>query len=336
MLKRCLLVRFSSIGDIVLTTSLIELLASNQTRPEIHFLTLDHNRPILEGNPHLTKIISLPADTKLKALQNFAAQLSAYDYVVCLDLHNSLRSKYLRWRMGDHNWRKFCKPRLSRFLLFYITLDRFRPDYEVTREYANLIQHHGTEVPSPRIYVSEEEEDRIGNLLRDEGVSGDFVVVIPGAAWKTKEWSSQAYREMISLLRRETGVSVVLLGAKNDAGCDQVYQADHGTVNLKGRTDLRQAFAVLSRARLVIGGDTGLVHASEAVGTPVVMIAGPTSWQTGARARHPRSIEVQTDIWCRPCSKDGSRSCYRRQQYCMTDISAEMVSDAASRILAQS
>lgn len=337
MLKRCLLVRFSSIGDIVIATSLIELLANNQSGCEIHFLTLDRNRAILEGNPHLTKIVSLPADTELETLRTFAARLSDDDYDLCLDLHNSLRSKYFRWRMRDREWRSFRKPRLDRFLLFYLTVDRFRREYEVTHEYMRLIQNGSREVavPSPRIYLSDEERSRIGNLLEKEGISGDFVALVPGAAWKTKEWSPQSYSELISLLRHETGMSVVLVGAKNDTACDQIYQRDNMIVNLKGRTGLRQAFAVLSKARLVIGGDTGLVHASEAVGTPTVMITGPTSWQTGARVRHSRSIALKTDIWCRPCSKDGSRSCYRRHQYCMTDISAQMVSEAASRILVQ-
>ncbi|MDP6457267.1 MAG: glycosyltransferase family 9 protein [Candidatus Marinimicrobia bacterium] len=337
MLKRYLLVRFSSIGDVVLTTSLIELLAGNQPRCEIHFITLDRNRPILEGNPHLTKIISLPADTAPKALRNFAAQLSNYDYDVCLDLHNSLRSKYLRWRMKDCRWNRFSKPRLSRFLLFYLTIDRFHQNYEVTREYANLIQNGSIEerVPPPRIYLSDEEHNRVDILLANEGVRDDFVVVVPSAAWKAKEWSPQAYGEMIALLKQKTGMPVVLLGTQDSAACDQVHEANHGTVNLKGRTGLREAFATLSRARLVVGGDTGLVHASEAVGTPVVMITGPTSWQTGAHVRHTSSGELAADVWCRPCSKDGSRSCYRSRQYCMTEISAEMVAKAAMQILAE-
>ena len=76
----------------------------------------------------------------------------------------------------------------------------------------------------------------------------------------------------------------------------------------------------------MIGADTGLVHAAEAVGKKVVTIFGPTSHETGAGVNRDDSITIENnDIWCRPCSQTGKRKCYRAEQYCMTTITSEIV-----------
>jgi ADP-heptose:LPS heptosyltransferase len=86
---------------------------------------------------------------------------------------------------------------------------------------------------------------------------------------------------------------------------------------------------------LAVGADTGLIHAAEALGTPVVMITGPTSRETGANVRHPGSQQLYSNMWCRPCSKNGQRNCIRNEQFCLTNVTSEEVSGAVNRIIAQ-
>ena len=84
--------------------------------------------------------------------------------------------------------------------------------------------------------------------------------------------------------------------------------------------------AIIAKSKYVIGADTGLVHAAEALGKRVVMIIGPTSRETGAGANRDDSISIENnDIWCRPCSQTGKRKCYRDEQYCITTITPEIV-----------
>ena len=84
--------------------------------------------------------------------------------------------------------------------------------------------------------------------------------------------------------------------------------------------------AIIANSKFVIGADTGLVHAAEALGKRVVSIVGPTSRETGAGVNRNDSILIENNnIWCRPCSQTGKRKCYRDEQYCMTSITPQFV-----------
>ena len=154
-----------------------------------------------------------------------------------------------------------------------------------------------------------------------------YVVCVPGAAWPRKSWLPERYVQLFDKYFTEYSGQLVLLGGPKDHICDTIARDVNstGVLNLKEKTDLGQALAVLSRARLVIGSDTGLLHAAEALAIPVIMILGPTSRETGAGVHHPDSILHENHLWCRPCSQNGKRRCYRREQYCLTETSAEQV-----------
>ena len=94
------------------------------------------------------------------------------------------------------------------------------------------------------------------------------------------------------------------------------------------------AMGIVKYSQHTLGSDTGLLHISEAMGTPVTMILGPTSRETGARVTLSESKVIENkDLWCRPCSQNGSRPCYRKEQYCLTEIDSEKVYSNVSRAL---
>ena len=127
--------------------------------------------------------------------------------------------------------------------------------------------------------------------------------------------------------------TIVILGSTNDVICDEIIKHDK-IINLKDKTSLRMAMGVVKYAQHTLGSDTGLLHISEAMGTPVTMILGPTSKETGARVTLSDSRVIENkDLWCRPCSQNGSRPCYRKEQYCMTEIDSEKVYSNVSRAL---
>ena len=94
---------------------------------------------------------------------------------------------------------------------------------------------------------------------------------------------------------------------------------------MTGKTDLRQAISILSLSDTVLGSDTGLVHIAEALGKSVNMILGPTAKETGGGVSLSSSKNIETDLWCRPCSQNGKNSCYRSSQHCMNLISSDAV-----------
>ena len=120
----------------------------------------------------------------------------------------------------------------------------------------------------------------------------------------------------------------VLIGSKIGNICTDIQKGLENSIDLSGQTSLREAMSIIANARHVIGSDTGLVHAAEALGKNVSMILGPTSTETGAGVSLDKSINIEKDLWCRPCSQNGSVPCYRKKQYCMESITPQNVLDS--------
>ncbi|MFB0515617.1 MAG: glycosyltransferase family 9 protein, partial [Candidatus Neomarinimicrobiota bacterium] len=254
--------------------------------------------------------------------------LAKEQYDLVLDLHNSLRSKIVRQYFRTAQLRVYRKPRLKRWLLFYLWLNRFAPDFSVVGEY---LRYAGLSVPeaerSPRMAVP---ADTARETCKRFGLNHGYLACIPGAAWPQKSWLIERYIELFGQRLAGSYSQLVLLGGPQDSICDQIAASlsTEMVVNLKGRTTLEDALAILSNSRLVIGSDTGLVHAGEALGVPAVMILGPTSRETGARAHHPQTVVHEVALWCRPCSQNGRRRCYRREQHCLTGITVDQVAES--------
>lgn len=333
MIEKLLLIRFSSIGDIIFSTAVIEGIKRAAPACELHFLSLTDYAPLLRGHPSIDRLILVDRPAGLDRLAQLAERLEGEGYSRTIDLHDSLRSQILRHYMRSARWEVYRKPRLDRFLLFAMKWNRFPDDFELTEEYLDLL---GLESGAlPRLFVSSEEKRRGLSLLQRFGVSRPFVACVPGAAWRNKVWTRQGYRELFEMLERRDDGRAVVLGSAGDEICDEISHGLDTIVNLRGQTDLRMSLILLSLADVAIGADTGLIHAAEALGTPAVMITGPTSRETGANVRHPRSQQVFADVWCRPCSKNGARRCIRSEQFCLTGVSSEHVFSAVESVLAE-
>ena len=333
-MTRALVIRFSSIGDIILTAPVIKSLVEAYPQMTIDYLV--HHRYAelvkrLAPAPH--NVLSFPKDVGATQLPAFARQLAASDYDLVIDLHDSLRSKLLRRYFRGAELRLYRKPRLRRWLLFYLWLDRFQLDYSVVQEYLHAAQL-APEGASQRPQMAVDPHEASATVRRF-GLPENYLVCVPGAAWPQKSWLPQRYGELFTRYGAASAGQLVLLGGPDDAICDQLAaESPTGTMhNLKGKTNLEEALSILSRSRLVIGADTGLVHAGEALGVPAVVILGPTAWQTGARTHHPDSRVHEVSLWCRPCSQNGRRRCYRREQYCLTGTTAEQVAASVNQIL---
>ena len=331
-MERILLVRFSSLGDVVLTAPVITALRRKYPQAQIDFLVQSRYAPVVRlFNPAPDQIIPFPPIGAAQ-LPAFARGLSAQPYDLLIDLHNSLRSKVLRRLIPAGERRVYRKPRLKRLLLFYLWLDRFAADFSVVGEYlryAGLSDDPGNSRPSMAIPGGD-----LAAVQAKFDLERPYLAVVPGAAWPQKVWPEERYRELLARLQDHPGIQLVMLGGGEDPICDQIaaHFPEGALVNLKGRTSLEESLGVLAGARVVVGADTGLLHAAEALGVPVVMIQGPTSWQTGARVHDERSVVHQTLLWCRPCSQNGSRPCYRRERYCLTSTQAKAVEGSLLRL----
>jgi len=171
-------------------------------------------------------------------------------------------------------------------------------------------------------------------LLAEQDIHQPFVVLLAVAAWANKRYSINKYRELSRRIVEKYNVQVVWLGGKKDHYLNEISGSkDPKNIFLIGETTLDESIAILSKSSLVIGNDTGLSYAAEAVGTPLIVILGPTSRETGAGPFGPDSQSIQQQLWCRPCSQKGNRKCYRKRQYCLENISVDEIFGVVQSVL---
>ena len=316
--QKILIVRFSSIGDIVQSTSPLRTIRNAFPDSSITFLTLSTYAPLLEMHPDIDSLLSINRKQSFKKLLEMRKYLYDKRFQFVYDLHNSIRSNILTYGISKKIYR-LKKPRFKRSGLFFFHINKFEKEFSSLRLFHDnigSIWNNKDKIPSTYLKISKFEKEKANRVLISRGVVSNFIAIVPGAAWNQKQWSSKNYISTLSKLN----LPAVILGSKKDEICNEISLGYNKAINLAGETDLRLAVSIISNAMKIIGSDTGLVHAAEALGKTVIMIMGPTSKETGGGTYKKKSTIVEKDIWCRPCSQNGKFPCYRSSQKCMDSI----------------
>ena len=255
-----------------------------------------------------------------------------------IDLHNVIRSQIIRRQFKTAKKVIYKKPRWKRFKLIELKKNHFPDEFSQRWLYHQCLEElldNDYLVPKTKLVIQKNEQSEIKLFLEKEGLTGSYITLVPGANWPEKTWLVDRYNELVNLIVNKLGLSIVMIGGMNDGICSAIANDKSKQVlDLHGKLDLRKSLAIISLGEMTIGGDTGMVHASEALGVPVTMIMGPTNIQMGGGIMLETSVAIEKDLWCRPCSQNGKRPCYRSQQYCMTEISTSDVRRAVQKVLA--
>lgn len=310
---RILIVRFSSLGDVILTTPLLSAIALRHPDAAVTFVTRDTYAPLLETNPHVARAIGWPRHGSVAAL---ASLLRERDFEVGLDLQRSLRSWHLR-RSVRTAWFIYPKGRLARWSRIWLGQHPQRARTVVERYFAAAraldVQ---PDSHAPAVYPTLEDRKAAAALV-PEG----FVALAPGASRPSKRWPPEHWRSLADRLLAQ-GRAVVALGSAKE----RPLLSGQGIIEAYG-LPLRTAAAVLERARVVVSNDSGPLHLAAAVGRPVVALFGPTA-AGDFLPPHSRVRVLGRALPCRPCSSFGSSHCPLGHHRCMIDISPEEVEAA--------
>lgn len=320
-----LLVRFSSIGDILLTTPLLRALRARHPAARITMVVRDDLADTLRHNPRLSDLVTWPRGGSLRAL---ATELGRTEWTHRLDLHGSLRSRLLRQLMGG-SWVGYPKYRWRRTLLI-----------RSGRRYGGALGHvaeryfeaaTGLDVRPdggpPEFFTSQEAEREADAFLLEAGLgtSRPLIALAPGAAHWTKRWPASHWEALVRRLRGGSDLVVVGGGDDHPIG-EQLVQAGGGRVaNAAGRFSLVGSAVLIKRSRALVAGDTGLLHLATAVGTPVVGLYGPGVEELGFFPYHARARVLQRPLGCRPCSAHGGPRCPLGHHRCLQEILPEEV-----------
>ncbi|MEP6591161.1 MAG: glycosyltransferase family 9 protein [Gemmatimonadota bacterium] len=325
-----LLIRFSSIGDLLLTTPLIRALRARHPGARISMVVREDMAETVLHNPRLSDVIAWPRDGSLREL---ARQLRTTPWSHRLDLHGSLRSRALRQLVGGR-WSGYPKHRLRRAAL--IRLGRGGPLGSVAERYFAAAQ--GLDVTpdgGPAEFFTTREAERAADAFLAEhalGAERTLLAFAPGAAHFTKRWPADRWSALIRRVR--STADIVVVGGPGDRElADEIVRASDGAAaSAAGRFSLTGTAALLKRARAVVSCDTGVMHLATAVGTPVVALFGPTVEEFGFFPYRARATVLQRELSCRPCSSHGGPVCPLGHHRCMLETLPEEVAAAVTTL----
>lgn len=327
-MQKILIIRFSSIGDIVLTTPVIRCIRQ-QTGAEVHFLTKENFRSVVEHNPHIAQI-----HTIRKRVGEALPALRAERFDAVVDLHRNLRSAQVKRALGvpAHS---FDKLNWEKWLLVNFRINRLPQTHIVDRYLAAAaplgVANDGLGLD---YFISPEDEQAAQRFLQEHlpKGGGSFIAFVTGAAHATKRLPEDRIIEVCRLV----ALPVVLLGGPDEQEQGERIAAQAGThiINACGKLKLNQSAAVVKHAAKVIAHDTGLMHIAAALGKDIVSVWGSTIPQFGMTPYYPAGIQKNTTmevagLRCRPCSKIGYDACPERHFRCMRDIEAAAIAAAA-------
>ncbi|MDH3652613.1 MAG: glycosyltransferase family 9 protein [Saprospiraceae bacterium] len=309
---KVLVIRFSSIGDIVLTTPVVRCLARTKGY-EVHYLTKQTYRNILESNPyvHTTHTFTEHIDEVVPKLLT-----EKFDYVI--DLHKNLRSMILRQKLQVKGF-TFDKLNLKKWILVNAGVD-LMPKVHIVDRYFTSVKTLGVKYDGQGLdyFLPSSVEERVRNLVPNT----PFVCLAIGGAHTTKKMPVENLYQLCRQIERP----VVLIGGIEDQlQGEQIANSNKIVFNLCGKLSLHGSATVIKNSNLVISHDTGMMHIAAALQKPIVSIWGNTVPQFGMYPLYPRDSAISSYIFqvdhlpCRPCSKIGFDRCPKRHFRCMAD-----------------
>lgn len=331
MQPNILLVRFSSIGDIVLTTPVVRAIRARHPAARISYVVREDFADLVRHNPRIDRVITWPHRAPLGPL---AAALKQETWTHRLDLHGSIRSRQLRLLVGGH-WTGYPKHRLRRALL--IATKRRRGGYlgPIVERYARAAHELDITLDDKpaELFISVEAQQAADAFLEHHGLGRTrrLVALVPGAAHFTKRWPPEHWRALVERLSPTTDLVVLGGEAERELAQSMVERAGGGAASAAGQFSLLGSAALLRKAAAAVAGDTGLMHIATAVGTPVVALYGPGVEQFGFFPWQAAARVLQRDLPCRPCSAHGSARCPLGHHLCLRDITPIDVAQSLER-----
>jgi ADP-heptose:LPS heptosyltransferase len=334
--KKILLIRFSSYGDVTQSLSIPSKLASlgQGSAVEIHWATKSDFVPLLQGHPHITKIWALQKNQGWRGLWSLVRGLRRENFTHIYDAHNNLRSHLICWLLQPPlAWNRIFLPplllrksqkRWKRFLLFRLRINTYRQPFSGQRDLLEPLREWGLDEslpPPPQIVVSTSAEASVKKSLQEMGVTSGYYALAPSAAHALKRWPMGHWKNLVDLLPNET---FVVLGGPTDHFLKELSDhAPHRVFNFAGKTDFAGTTALIANARALITNDTGVLHVAEQLGKKAVALMGPAPFGFPSR---PSTQVMEIKLKCRPCSKHGQGPCVNEKFHrCLVDITPTQV-----------
>ncbi|MCX6234822.1 MAG: glycosyltransferase family 9 protein [Bacteroidetes bacterium] len=328
-MKKILIIRFSSIGDIVLTSPLVRSL-KKQLGDEvaIHYLTKEQFRPLLENNPYISKIHTI---TKSNREVIHLLRSEKYDHII--DLHKNYRSFGI-WMCIRSGYSTFRKLNFKKWILVRFKINLL-PDIHIVDRYFRAVSFLGIKNDLKGLdYFINEKED-ISMEVIPEIFRRGYTAFVIGAHHETKCFPE----DMVVAVCQRLNKPVILIGGPGDKEKGDRIKAAAGehVMNACGSFNLNQSARILQKAHKVITNDTGMMHIAAAFRRPILSLWGNTVPAFGmypylSDDTDSDSVIMEVcDLSCRPCSKLGYERCPKGHFNCMRLIDIESIAEWANK-----
>jgi heptosyltransferase-1 len=331
--KKILVVLHGSIGDVIRAIPLANLVRRGFPQAKIAWSIERPALPLIEHHPAVDEIILFERDDWRRGLRPFLGRVRAGNFDRVLDLQRHLKSGLVSWwsrapeRVGFH--RRDAKE------FNWLFNNRHIPAAEKgaskLAHYLKFAELLGIE-PYPvewKFHLLPEEEAKVASM--QQSIGGPFAAFCVGSRWESKRWFADETTKCAAEIKKRYGLEIFLLGGREDAAFAREIENSQNApaANWVGRTSLREAIGIVSRAEVAIGPDSGLMHLSAAVGTPVVSLRGATDpLRTGPYGF--QDLVIRGKASCSPC--------YLRRcpigRLCMRSITGEEVLTKVGKALA--
>ncbi len=310
---KILIIRFSSIGDIVLTSPLLRVLAESLPNAELHFLVKEKFEEVVRHNPYLKRIISFKRNAR-----ECITELRRERYDLVLDLQHNMRSAFVKIALGVRST-SFKKLNIKKWVFVHFKRNLMPHTHIVDRYFATAralpIKNDGKGLD---FFHGEEGKMDLSALGLE---MGKYHILVAGGSYFTKRIPIEKMKEII----RQTNLKMVIVGGLDDIAAGNAMEGifPGKVISLCGKTTLLQSAYIIKNADSVVTGDTGLMHIAAAYKKRIFSIWGNTLPEFGMYPYLPgvdSQIIENKNLKCRPCSKLGHHKCPEKHFKCMQDL----------------
>ena len=341
--EKILIIRLSSIGDIVLTTPVIRALRQKYPDISIDYMIKSEFRDLVAFHPGIESVRTIPQRFGVRDLLLLREQIQRvgeYDWIV--DLHDNLRSRVLTMR-GQTPCTRYEKNRFHRWLFVYWKIRTPEIEPYITDRYFDALTPLAVEDDGkgPDLYFPEDFSFQDPEVAREVDTfrqAGFPVTVAPGAAWKTKQWPVDRFAALCGELIEKYGATIALLGGLDEQSLGEkivsYLDSTPSIHNFIGKTSLLESAKIVEQTDIHIGNDSGLTHIATAFNKRVVLILGSTAKPICFYPKFTEHTIVEDpNLRCRPCTHMGRKRCPLGHFRCMENLQVPRVIEGVERMM---
>lgn len=322
-----LLIRFSSIGDIVLTSPVVRMLKEQVENAEVHFLTKKNFSEIVKHNPYIDEVHLF--DNNLKETVNILRDCF-FDYII--DLHHNLRTYRIKKRLGVLAF-SFNKINVEKWLYVNFKINKL-PDKHIVDRYLESVSLFDINNDNKGLDFFIPEKDEVDINILPSSFRKGFVGLVIGAQHYTKRLTVRQLIKLCKIIKYK----IVIMGGKGDLKEAEKIKKELGDniFNACGKFNINQSASLVKQAKLIITHDTGLMHIAAAFGKIIFSIWGNTVPEFGM---YPYMADKRSEIFqlenlkCRPCSKIGHSKCPKKHFKCMENIDVQKIGEKVNLLM---